>query len=180
MKKIAITGGIGAGKSEVGKVLRKKNFTVVDSDEIVKELHERKEVREKIMEIFGSLEKEEIAKIAFSDSKKRIALENFLHPLVKEEIGKVKEKILFVEIPLLFEAGMEKKFDFVVAVSASEEKRIERMKNKGMAGEEALKRIKAQLSDSERVKKADLVIDNNGNLRELEVQVEKLVKKVMK
>jgi len=180
MKRIAITGGIGAGKSSVGKLLLEKGFTVIDSDEIVRGLYERIEVQGKIKEIFGSLKKEEIAEQAFLNEEKRIALENLLHPLVKKEIREVKEKILFVEVPLLFEAGMEKEFDFIVAVIAEEEKRIERMKSRGMSEEEALKRIRTQLNDADKVKKADLVMDNNGDLRKLKKQVEELIEKVMK
>jgi len=179
MKKIAITGGIGAGKSSIGKLLLEKDFTVIDSDEIVRSLYERIEVQGKIRKIFGSLKKEEIAEQAFSDSAKREELEKILHPLVKEEIEKIQGEILFVEVPLLFETGMEEDFDFVVAVKASEEARIERMKEKGMSEEEVMKRIRAQLSDSERVKKADLVIDNDGNLRELEARVKELIGKVI-
>ena len=75
---------------------------------------------------------------------------------------------------------MEEDFDFVAVVKASEEVRIERMKLKGMSEEEVVKRIRAQLNDSDRVKKADLVIDNNGDLQKLKRQVEELIEKVMK
>lgn len=175
MKKIALTGGFGAGKSLVGEILKELGFVVIDLDEIVSSLYEQKDIQGKILNEFNSLNKEEIARIVFSDSKKRKKLESILHPpalnVLWDKLSELDEELVFVEIPLLFEAGLSECFDLVIAVICSEENRVKRLEKEGVSREKVLKRLSVQISDVERVKKADFVIDNNGSVAKTREQV---------
>ncbi len=183
MLKAALTGSIASGKSTVLDFFKSRGVATIDSDKIVAELYRQRKVQEKIRQEFGSIERKKIAEIVFGDSEKRKSLEKILHPLVVKEIElrfaeleNQGAKLVVVEVPLLFETGLEKMFDKVIAVHCSEEQQTERLVGKQSLGEEqALKRIKSQLPSNEKVKKADFTLDNSQGLDELFRQAEKIL-----
>lgn len=180
----ALTGGIGSGKSLVGSLLKENGFTVIDIDAIVYSLYEVNEVRKKLLELFGSLDKHEIASQAFAHAGKRRELENLLQPralrVLKRRLLKFSgQEIVFVEVPLLFEAGLEREFDVVIAVFAPKKERLERLVKRGIARKDALNRMRCQLPEKEKVKKADFIIDNGNSIEATRKQVELMVKKLV-
>ncbi|SNZ07796.1 dephospho-CoA kinase [Persephonella hydrogeniphila] len=186
MLRVGLTGSIGTGKSTVSQIFKKLGAYVIDADKVVHKLLKREDIKEKIREEFGDVFTEEgevnrkkLAKIVFNDKEKKKKLEAILHPEVFKEIQKffdeVEKKdpdaVAIAEIPLLIETGSYKNYDTVVVVYAPEELQIERLVRKGMDREEAIKRIKSQLPIDEKIKYADFVIYNTGNLQQLEKEV---------
>lgn len=186
--KIGITGGIGTGKSLVSNILRELGIIVISADEIVRELQKDPYYLQKIREIFGdnvfdknNLDRKKLAKIIFSDSNARRKLENLLHPPVLEEIKKkleeLKEKdIIAVEVPLLFEVGIEDWFDEIWVVYAPFELQLERIINRdNISKEDAVARIRAQIPIEEKLKKADFVIYNDKDIESTKNQIKERV-----
>ena len=185
MMKAALTGSIASGKTEVLKIFKEHGITVIDSDQIVSRLYTRPEVKKALLKIFRTLERKEIAKQAFSEPQKKASLESLLHPLVVSEIKKrfselekANTKLVVVEVQLLFEAGLQKMFDKVIAVNAEQEKLVSRLEKKGYSKGEALLRINSQIPSEQKVKKADFAIDNNAGLPALKEEVEELLVKL--
>jgi len=123
MRVVALTGSFGSGKSSVLKFVRSLRVSTVDSDAIVASLYKEKAVRKKLLKAFGTSSKNELAKLVFSSPSKRQRLESVLHPLAWKQIKarlaafKKRDKALaFVEVPLLFEAGWQNRFDETVFV----------------------------------------------------------------
>ena len=191
MKVIGLTGGIGTGKSSVAGFFREKGVPVIDLDEIVHELQRPgKQVYRRIVEEFGesilnsdgTINRKLLGKIVFSDRSKLEKLNSIVHPAVIEKLKDILMKyqsagqeMLVVEVPLLYEVGLEKLFDHVVVVYAPEEIQIERiMKRDGLSREEALSRIRNQLSIEEKRRRADVVIDNSGNLEKTRKEFERV------
>ncbi len=182
MKKIGITGNIASGKSEIEKILIKLGFKVVCADEIVGELYKDNEVKKLITGYFNTLNKDEIARIIFSNSneshKLKKALEGILHPRV---IKKIEEffvsaarggaNFAFASVPLIYEAGLEKLFDKVIFVSADDKIREKRLMVRDNTTKE-LARLKmaSQMPQEEKIKLADFVIENDSTLKNLENQ----------
>ncbi len=189
MLKVGLTGSIGTGKSTVAKIFKKLGAYVISADEIVHKLLEEEEVKEKVRKEFGDVftpegkvDRKKLAQIVFNDEKKRKVLEGILHPLVFKEIERffkeVEEKdpkaVAVAEVPLMIETGSYKNYDIVIVVYAPHDLQLKRLIKKGMSAEEAEKRIKAQMSIEEKVKYADIIIENTGSLKELEKEVKKL------
>ncbi|HOP94719.1 MAG TPA: dephospho-CoA kinase [Dictyoglomaceae bacterium] len=182
--KIGITGGIATGKTLVGNTLEEIKVPVISADEIVHELLEEKFYQNRIKEIFGEevfdngiLNRKKLAKIIFSNREDREKLNALLHPPVLQEIKRRLELIDFydivaVEIPLLFEVGVEDWFDEVWVVYAPLEMQIERIVSRDkVTEEEALLRIKSQMPMEEKIKKADFIIYNVGDVESTKDQV---------
>lgn len=182
--KIGITGGIATGKTLVGNTLEEIKVPVISADEIVHELLEEKFYQDRIKEIFGEevfdngiLNRKKLAKIIFSNREDREKLNALLHPPVLQEIKRRLELIDFydivaVEIPLLFEVGVEDWFDEVWVVYAPLEMQIERIVSRDkVTEEEALLRIKSQMPMEEKIKKADFIIYNVGDVESTKDQV---------
>ncbi len=182
--KIGITGGIGTGKTLVINTLKEFGIPVISADEIVRELQRDPYYLEKIREIFGDkvfeegqLNRKKLAEIIFSDDKERKKLEDLLHPPVLAEIKKRLEdfknkEIVAVEVPLLFEVGIENWFDEIWVVYAPFKIQLERIiKRDNISKEEAVKRIKAQIPIEEKVKKADFVIYNDKDVESTKDQI---------
>jgi len=197
MIKIAITGSIASGKSLIEKFLKQEGAVTLDTDRVVHELLENdKSVIKKVYELFNSLnidvrlesgliDRKKIGEVVFSDKQKLKELESILHPkvkkIVKEFLYQNQDKeLLVISIPLLYEANMENIFDFVIAVIANKELRLKRlMKTRNLTEEEALKRIKAQDFGQEKLKKADFIIKNNGSIEDMQIEVKKILKKII-
>jgi dephospho-CoA kinase len=172
MLKFAITGNIASGKSTVEKIIEANGFKVYDTDKIA---HDILDNSVEVKNVFATTDRKELAKIVFNNPEKLKQLEAIIHPKVKkvlEDIFTEEDKIVFVSVPQLYESGFEKMFDKVIFVSAKESIRLERLMNRnGISKEDAEIRIKAQDVEDYKIKKADFVIINNGNLDELKTQV---------
>ena len=187
---IGLTGGIGTGKSTVSRILKERGYEVIDLDVIAHEVIRFPQVIEKIVENFGKeilennnsendiISREKLGKIIFRNKKKRLILNSIMHPEIlhsmREKILKYKKenKIIFVEIQLLFEVQWEKEFDSILLVSADEKTQIQRvLKRDNRTYEEALNIINSQMSLDEKKKRSDFIIENNGSLSELREKV---------
>lgn len=180
--KIAITGGIGSGKSTVCEIINSNGYPILYSDDISKEiLSSDKSVKEKIINEFGSESFVDdkpnfkyLSSKVFSDEKKVQKINSILHPPVISTIEKLMDEelkqknMVFVEAALIYEAKMENLFDYIIVVSAHDEIRIKRvMESKGLQREEVEKRIGKQIPQEKKKKLADFVIENNGTKEEL-------------
>ena len=175
MLKIALVGNIASGKSTVEKILEEKGFKVYDTDKIA---HEILANSNEIIKEFGTNDRKEIAKIVFSNNKKLKLLESIIHPRVKKELEEIfnsNERIVFVSVPQLFEAGFETMFDKIIYITADKSIRLERLiKRNNFTTEEAQRRIEAQ-NESEKATKSDFVLENNGSIDELNFKIEKVL-----
>jgi dephospho-CoA kinase len=177
---IALTGGIGSGKSTVARRWVELGATEVDADLLAREVVEPGSIGlEQVVQEFGpsvltqsgNLDRAALAKIAFAKDANRVKLESILHPLIQDlALKKVSnlEGLIVYTIPLFVESKSKLQFDKVVAISCDEDVRVSRLlEHRGMNETEARSRIAAQASDSEREAVADLVIDSNCPLEEL-------------
>tara|TARA_B100000029_G_scaffold108566_1_gene99921 strand:+ start:12753 stop:13376 length:624 start_codon:yes stop_codon:yes gene_type:complete len=185
---IGLTGGIGSGKSTVSAGLVKRGAVLVDADAIVRDLQKpgkpvfKKMVErwgEKIITNEGELDRQAVADIVFKDAEELAALNEIVHPLVREEIANQREKYIkgnapiILDIPLLIESGYEN-LSGIIVVDLHTEEAVERLvKYRGFSREDALNRISSQVDREERLSKADFVIDNNGDLDSLENEIDK-------
>jgi dephospho-CoA kinase len=176
---VAITGGIGAGKSEALAAFRRNGAATVSSDEIVHELLRRDDVRRLVVEQFGNgvvgpdgeLDRSAIGTVVFNEPDRLAWLEQLLHPLVAAEyLGwrdqlaqlPVPPRVCVTEVPLLYETGAEERFDRVVVITAPDEVRRERS---AVAVEEREQRL---LDDDEKAARADYSYVNTGTIVELD------------
>ena len=187
MLKVALTGGIGSGKSLVGDYLQELGAVVIDSDELARNVIERGTAGfEQVVSTFGDeilsngeIDRTKLAQQVFENEEKRKKLESIIHPLVRQaaELATkdlAPDQIVVNEIPLLFETQGAKRFDFVITVETSMGIRITRLKERGMKDYEISKRISAQASDEQRASIADVVLKNDGSPEELRKIVERL------
>jgi len=173
---VAVTGPLACGKSTFVRMLGEMGADTVSADEIVHDLlaHDRETIS-KIVERFGEdvrgetgIDRKALARAVFGDERTLQELEDILHPLVREETDRrvaASEAELFVaEMPLLFEGGRSGQFDYTVAVTAPEERRLAWAAERGM-GEGQVRAIEArQLPQEEKARRADLVVQNDGDL----------------
>ena len=183
--KVAITGGIGTGKSTLSAVLKRAGYFVVSCDEVTAGLYGKRFVKKGIKKLFPSavtgifrlvVDKKVIAKEVFSCPEKRKALEDFLHPLIIEEVqtalNKAKGKMVFAEVPLLFEGGYEKQFDKVIILTRPVAQRVESvMARSNITKEEVLQRINSQVDYGKLDMAKYTHIFNGGDKKELENEI---------
>jgi dephospho-CoA kinase len=193
MLKIGITGGIGCGKSEVCRLLEQHGIPIIHADLVAKEMMDNnEEIKSQVKKVFGeeaylasgNLDRKRIAEIIFNDEKAKQTINNIVHPHViqyqKTELEKLvrsgKYRLAGVEAALIFEAGAEQQFDVIVVVAASEQTVIKRlMKRDELSREQIRRRIKSQMPLAEKIKRADIVIHNDGSLDELNHEVNRLL-----
>jgi dephospho-CoA kinase len=194
LKKVAITGGIATGKSTLLSILKNLGFLCISCDEIVKHLYQKKEIQAKIIKLFGegiyresgTLNRELMLEKILRSPELKKALENLLHPEVLKEVlaffriaEEKKEKICFVEVPLLFEASWEKYFDEIWVITCSEKTQKERIKK--LKGPELFMELsKLQLPLKEKVKRADRVFSSEKPKERLEEELKTLLKEYLK
>ena len=190
MIKVGLTGSIGTGKSTVSKIFQKLGAYVIDADKVVHGFLQDEKVKEEIKQVFGddifdssgNIDRKKIARIIFNNPEMKKKLEGILHPKVRQQIEhfikKVYEKdknaVIIAEIPLLIETGLYKNYDKVIVVYAPKDLQLKRLLNKGFSEEEALSRINSQMDIEEKLKYADIFIENTGSLEELEEKVKKV------
>ncbi|HEA84297.1 MAG TPA: dephospho-CoA kinase [Thermodesulfobacterium geofontis] len=193
MKKIAITGSLGTGKSTILKILQNLGFSTFSCDEVVKNLYKDPDIQKKIIEIFGKeilsidgkLNKKKILEKILEDNKLKEKLESLFHPLVKEKLlefirERKEEKIIFAEVPLLFEAGWEDLFDEIWVITCSPLTQKERILKKGLEEKLGEKLLKLQLSLKEKEKKAHKIIFSEKSFEELEKEIKEMLKEYLK
>lgn len=181
---IGITGSIASGKSEVTKQLQETGFKVYSTDKLGHDVLLEVEVKDQLVKELGSeileentdiIDRVKLGKIVFQDKSKLAFLNAISHQVIfqkmREIIANSQEKQIFFEVPLLFEAKLEKHFDFIITVSASPENQLLRlMKRNNLSKDQALNKISSQLTNKFKETKSDFVISNNGDLEELKIQ----------
>ena len=195
MKVIGLTGGIGSGKSTVSEFLRQKGYCIIDADQIAHTITEKgSPVLRQLADVFGSeilfddgsLNRKKLAAIAFSDRQRKQQLEDITTSRVLEIIEEKlaihlkndRERIVFLDAPLLFETGADALTDVVWLVDAEQELRICRtMERDGVSREDVLRRIANQLPDAEKRIRAGEIIDNGKGKEDLYRRVEGLLEK---
>lgn len=180
---IGITGGIGSGKSTVSKIFTDNGCKVLFADNIAKEIMTKDlKISEQIINSFGKecytngkLESKVLAEKVFNDSGKIGKLNSIVHPptikKITEEINSLKKKhdLIFVEVPLLFEAKMVDLFDYIFLVTADTDTRIRRVLDRdNVTASEIKGRIDAQIPEDQKRGRSDFIIENNSTLQKLE------------
>ena len=189
---VGLTGGIASGKSTVSNLFRKYGIEIVDADKEAKEVSEKKESIEKISNIFGKdildsdgkIVREKLREKAFKNRELLQELNKIIHPQVMEYFKRKKEEnskdeILIFDIPLLYETKMEYLCDKIIVVGVDVQKQIRRVVARDGSSEELAKKIIFnQMPLDEKIKKADIVIMNDGTLDELEAKVMKIYREL--
>jgi len=188
--KIGLTGGIGSGKSTVASLFKQLNIETIDADHIARQITQPgTAVFDYVVEAFGrniidskgSIDRNTLGKIIFNNIEKRKHLESILHPPIKkimfEQCLESESPYCILEIPLLIESGQNKEMDRVLVVTCQSEIIIKHLQqNRGMCVAEIERICRAQISDQQRLRKANDVIVNNSDIKSLEKQVKKLHK----
>ena len=190
--RIGLTGGIAAGKSMVSELLAELGAWILDADAISREVVEpgteglkaiAAEFGEKVIMPDGTLDRRALGAEVFGDPQKLERLNGILHPIIKAEMLKRAaeieeqhpEDIVIFDVPLLIESGWQDAADEVWLVSAPLDERIRRIAMRdGLDEKQAMERISAQMTDEQKAKYADVIINNGGSIQELEERVTKL------
>ncbi len=191
MKVIGITGGIASGKTTVDQMILKEGYKVIDSDKIAHELLKEPSVISKLIETFGSeivengsVNRKQLGELTFRYPAKLQQLNSIVHPLVKmrikEELARNPlEQLIFVDVPLLYEAHMEREFDYVIVIYIPEKLQLERlMKRDDITSEYAITKMSRQLSIEEKITKADFIVYNDGTLEATLEQVHRIIRRI--
>ena len=186
---IGLTGGIAAGKSTALAAFERLGAATISSDAVVHELLDAEPLLGRLTERWGAdvapdgrVDRARVGEIVFADPEQLSWLESQVHPLVGERIGSwlaslpAEAEIAVVEVPLLFESGMENVFDKTVVVVADEDVRAERAAARGHQLVEA--RAARQLTQDEKAQKADFVVRNDGTVEELETKLSEVLGKL--
>ncbi|AEB11926.1 dephospho-CoA kinase [Marinithermus hydrothermalis] len=193
MRRIGLTGSIGSGKSTVARMLERRGLPVIDADQLAREAAQA--MQGEICRAFpeacrGSvLDRARLAEIVFRDPAARERLERLIHPYVRrrmaQEIARLEQRpvpppAVILEIPLLFEGGLERGLDGVLVVTAPDAVRMQRVQVRSGLDPEAFRaRDAAQMPQAEKARRADWVIENAGDLEALERAVEAWYREVI-
>ena len=189
---IGVTGSMGSGKTTFARFLASAgDGEHLDADEIAKRLmNPGRAGYEPVLEEFGTyitdeqgyIQPDKLADEVFGNPEKLSRLESILHPLVRqhmeETIKEARKSFYVLDVPLLFEAGMQELCDWTVTVVADVEKVVERMTERGFSRENIEQRRKRQMSEEEKIKRADEVVRNNGSLEELSQRAEQILERI--
>jgi dephospho-CoA kinase len=186
---IALTGGIGTGKSTLSALLQLNGLRIIDADKVAHETLQQSS--DEVAELFGSqylddgiVNRKKLGGLIFSDKSAKEKLENLLHPKIFKKIEAESEKLdkfkfpYLIDIPLFFETKRYP-IENVIVVYSPKSLQIERVMDRdSVSKEEALRRIDSQISIEEKRDKASILVDNSGSLKELQSEAEKVVKKI--
>ncbi len=186
--RVALTGGIGSGKTAVSDLLAELGAVVIDSDVLAREVvapgtaglaQVVEEFGDEVLAEDGSLDRAALAREVFADDQARRRLESIIHPLVRARAAEIERtapagSVVVHVIPLLVETGQQGKFDRVLVVDVPESLQVERLTARGVTVEDATARIRAQASRADRLAAADVVIDNSGTPDDLAYRVRQL------
>jgi dephospho-CoA kinase len=189
---VALTGGIGSGKSAAGDCFEDLGAVVVDADQLARDVVERgTDGFDELVATFGDeiltngvLDRSKLGAIVFANPSELRKLEAIIHPRVSEAFSEIidespMDSVIIYQIPILVETAGRERFDYVITVEADLEIRKSRLKERGMKGYEIEARIKAQASDADRAKIADAVFNNDGDLDQLLRQAENIYEDVL-
>jgi dephospho-CoA kinase len=195
--KVGVTGGAGSGKSSVCNRLQELGIKIISSDALAREaVAPGSTAHKKILNYFGEkvvlsdgkLNRQMLRRIIVNDGAARRSLEQFIHPeiskLMHRKIAQAEQngdRVVAVEVPLLFELGMEKQFDLVVVVSADPNLRVKRLMDRDkVSREDAEELLNVQMPDREKEKRGGVVVSNNGSTEQLINSVDRLYEKFLK
>ena len=188
MIKIGITGSFASGKSELLKYLASKDYPGFNCDKIVHALYQNPEVQQQVLKIYpeiGTFDKAKIAALVYADDSRRKKLEELMHPLVASQMDKflkehkIYSKIVFLEIPLLFEAKWEDYFDYIIALHCTKSLRQERALGRGISAEMFEAIDKSQLPESTKKDLADFSIDTACDFDQVASECERIIQLVI-
>lgn len=181
---VGITGSIGCGKTTIANILREKGELVLDIDKWVKFLYYKKDFLDNIRLIFpetfvsGVFNKRCLRNIVFNDNKKLKTLENIIHPYLENRIKKIikrntgKKFVIFIDVALLFEMGWDKYCDYIILADVEKEiQKIRVMKRDNISQEDFEKIDSIQMSQEEKRKKVDFILNTNVNKKALRVKI---------
>ncbi|WP_425835164.1 dephospho-CoA kinase [Streptomyces fractus] len=189
MLKVGLTGGIGAGKSEVSRLLVERGAVLIDADKIAREVVEPgTEGLAAVVEAFGdevlapdgSLDRPKLGSVVFADADKLATLNKIVHPLVGTRSSELEatagpDSVVVHDVPLLTENGLAPLYDLVIVVDASTDTQLDRLTRlRGMSEEDARARMSAQATREKRLEIADIVIDNDVPLERLRERVDEV------
>lgn len=183
--RVGLTGGIGAGKTTVARMLAQRGAFVVEADEVAREVVAPGSVGlqrlaaafgPEILRPDGSLDRRRLAAIAFADAESRARLNAITHPLIAARTAELfaaapPGAILVHDVALLVELGLAGGYDVVVVVDCPDELRVRRLVGRGLTTADTRARIAAQASRAERLAAADIVVDNSGDEAALRARV---------
>ena len=192
---IGLTGGIASGKSTISSILKAVGWPVIDADLIARQIvMPDSKGLEQIVNRFGpqmlnsdgTLDRKKLGKTVFDDPKKLSDLDKIEHPLIQEAIDSQLDEfkkqhlpVVVLDVPLLFETGMDEECDLTVLAVVDQATQLKRlMKRDQISKMDAVKRISSQMSLKEKMQRADVIIDNNGTLEQTRSQVAELVDRV--
>ncbi len=193
---LGITGPIGSGKSYICDMISARGYKKIDTDKVYHSLVSApsetvdeiaKEFGKEVLLENGAVDRKKLSEIVFSDSEKLKRLNEISHKAVIEKTEQLiaehersGEKILLIEVPLMFESGFDKRCDYVVSVVADEKTRTERIrKRSALSEEEAKKRIKNQKNIDFYIENSSFVIYNNNN-EDLDAEISSLIERIFK
>ncbi len=194
MKKIAITGGIGSGKSTVSEIIRKMGYVVVSADKVYSELLLNEDFVKEICELMNispiekdgriTIDRKALSALVFSDKTQLSRLNDFTHPRIMDEIFRRSEGVeplFFAEVPLLFERGYETEFDNVFVVRRQLDLRLSGTAKRDGKTEAEIRKVIDNQFDYEDNKSGykSIIIENNGTIQELETEVSEAVKRLL-
>jgi dephospho-CoA kinase len=196
-KLVGITGGIGSGKTTLSNHLKKLGYLVHESDVVVSEIYTKPKkkflsfIKEKISQDavnHNKINKIKIANVIFNNKAIKKLLETHIHKEVKnsreafiKKNKKNKNKLIFVDIPLLFENKLEKDFDLVICIISLKKNRIKRvLENKKFTKDNLNKIFKAQTTDKVRKKRSQIIINNNKTKKDFIFSIEKVLTELIK
>jgi dephospho-CoA kinase len=186
---VGLTGGIGSGKSTVAGMLAERGAVVIDADRLARHAVApgtagfdavKDRFGDAVIAPDGALDRAALARIVFADDEARSALEAIVHPEVQRRIAQTvaahaeTDDVVVVDSPLLIETGAHEGFEVVVVVTAPIDERVARLAARGMSEEDVLARDAAQMPLEEKAALADVVVDNDGSLDDLEGKVDRL------
>ncbi|MGX7111797.1 dephospho-CoA kinase [Gemella cuniculi] len=188
---VGITGSIACGKSTVSNFLKKRGYIVIDADKVGHDILFNEEVKKRLVLNFGSkiiknneVDRVELGKIVFGNKKQLTLLNDIIHPEIRKQVLREqkkykREKLVFLDVALLFEAKFNDLVDKIIVVHSNFDIQLERlMKRSSLSEKEALKRINSQISSEEKSKLGDYVIDNSSTLENTYNQLEEILIKL--
>ncbi len=193
---VGLTGGVGSGKSTVAEIVRKRGLPVVDADLLAREVVRPEgeaygpvlaEFGRGILNRDGSIDRARLASLVFGDAERRQRLERLIHPhVVRRMVGEIErarerdDPAIILDVPLLFEAGLEQLCDRIWVVWAREDQRMRRLAARdGMEPDDVRRRMGAQMSLEEKMTRADVIIDNSGSFEETRRRVDHLLDEIL-
>lgn len=190
---VALTGGIGCGKSTICELFNAQGVPIIDTDQIAHQLvMPGMPALEQITSAFGNdmltedgqLDRQKLASQIFSDAEQKKQLESILHPLIRNEVQKQIEQLstdyCIVAIPLLFETGQQGRYDYTLVVDCEEHQQVERtLARDGRTEQQIREIIKSQMPRTQRLKLADEIIDNRSTADRLIPQIDALHRKIL-